>query len=116
MIIPVLLILNGVLWLLPPLLVTLLNCLDRRYGTIYILVTVTQARSLDSLCTSPWLPPYVLCVLVADWLCFLAFYCLFCSHPALSQDRSSSAQFKHLKNLPPLASAPWNRHRALRKY
>ncbi|XP_076466606.1 uncharacterized protein LOC143297918 [Babylonia areolata] len=141
MVIPVMLMLNGLLWLLPPLLVALVNCVCCRhdddpscmYGcleklfffsvaflvasTIYVLVTVTQVKALSTLCTRPWVPPYVLCLLVADWVCFIVFVRLFCSHPAApchaEGDSSSTTQFKHLKNLPPLS---WNRHRALRTH
>ncbi|XP_076445716.1 uncharacterized protein LOC143283388 [Babylonia areolata] len=128
---------NGVVWLVPLLLLLFLNlagpqdddlkcllsflhaffllCLLFLFAcTVYTLVTVNQVKSLSMLCSQSWLPPYMLFILVADWLSLIVFLRLFCVHP-LPPERPPPIEFRHLKNLPPLV-VPWNRHRVLRTY
>ena len=82
-------------------------------GTIYVLVSAGQVRSLDSLCSHTWLPPYALAVVVVDWVAFALFFRLFCVHRLPPEE--PPMEFRHLKNLPPLVF-PWNRHRVIRTY
>ncbi|XP_046359259.1 uncharacterized protein [Haliotis cracherodii] len=47
-------------------------------GSMYILVSVVQARVIGRLCTAPWLPPFGVAALCLDWVCFAVFMCVFC--------------------------------------
>ena len=78
-----------------------------------MLVSAVQVKTLDSLCTHAWMPPYALAVVVIDWICFIIFFRAFCVHHLPPEP--PPMEFKHLKNLPPLLF-PWNRHRVIRTY
>lgn len=139
-VLPPMLVVSGVLWVLPLLLLAVINCVPRHesdllgmYGcleklfllavaflvasTIYVLVTAAQTKTLESLCTHVWVPPYALSMVLLHWLSFALFFKFFCTHHLQPPESLSPGpiEFKHLKNLPPLVF-PWNRHRVIRTF
>ncbi|KAL8581712.1 hypothetical protein ACOMHN_043130 [Nucella lapillus] len=137
LLLPVVLAVNGALWVFPFLVFLFLNlcspreedfkclhvflhaffllCLVFLFAcTIYTLVTASQIKSLDFLCSQTWLPPYMLTILIANWLAVIVFLRLFCVHQ-IPPEKPPPTEFRHLKNLPPLIMS-WNRHRVVRTY
>ncbi|PVD28252.1 hypothetical protein C0Q70_10839 [Pomacea canaliculata] len=133
---PICLVTNGVLWMLPSGIFCLINCLRKSDDidsllccmeklfflgfafiaaySVYVLVLVSQVKALDSLCTHSWLPPLALAVVVIDWILsaiFLRMFCVVQLPPTEAVTRPK--EFRHLRDLPPLV-IPWNRHRQIR--